>query len=203
MSQSQFMVTADVQQLIDLFEQTFFATFNTRLVAGHHEPVYLPASDICAYHQILFAYGYFASALHEIAHWCVAGEKRRQQEDYGYWYLPDGRNPQQQQQFEQVEIKSQALEWIFTQACGRKFNASTDNLNAHSELELDQVLTVNEGLISLPTTSDYHFRMQISAQARHYLPHGLPSRANTWLNALQKNFHSSVRCKDFYWSEEV
>ncbi|GAM69307.1 transporting ATPase [Vibrio sp. JCM 19236] len=26
--------------------------------------------------------------MHEIAHWCVAGPKRRLLEDFGYWYEP-------------------------------------------------------------------------------------------------------------------
>ncbi len=35
---------------------------------------------------------FFASALHEISHWCVAGKARREQVDFGYWYCPDGRD---------------------------------------------------------------------------------------------------------------
>ena len=77
---------ADVEPLIALFDQTFITQFNTRLVRGGDEPVYLPANATVAYHQVVFAHGYFSSALHEIAHWCIAGERRRLLEDYGYWY---------------------------------------------------------------------------------------------------------------------
>ena len=48
--------------------------------------------------------------------------------DLGYWYAPDGRTLEQQQLFEQVEIKPQAIEWLFAQAFGRKFRVSLDNL---------------------------------------------------------------------------
>ncbi|WP_417667272.1 elongation factor P hydroxylase, partial [Pseudidiomarina sp.] len=46
---------------------------------------------------------YVVMRLLEMSHWCIAGEKRRQLEDYGYWYLPDGRDAQQQHAFEQAE----------------------------------------------------------------------------------------------------
>ncbi|MEQ5205024.1 elongation factor P hydroxylase, partial [Providencia rettgeri] len=67
------------QQLIDIFEQCFGEEYNTKLVKGDDEPVYLPADDTTPYNQIVFAHGFFTSALHEISHWCIAGEKRRQQ----------------------------------------------------------------------------------------------------------------------------
>ncbi len=42
----------------------------------------------------------------------------------GYWYAPDGHTQEQQALFEQVEIKPQAIEWLFAQAFGRKFRVS-------------------------------------------------------------------------------
>ena len=117
--------------LINIFEQTFFISTNTRLVKGTDEPVYLPANADCDYHRIVFAHGYYASALHEVAHWCIAGAQRRLLQDYGYWYCPDGRNQAQQLQFEQVEVKPQAIEWAFCLATGHKFSVSTDNLNGY------------------------------------------------------------------------
>ncbi|BBI75125.2 hypothetical protein HAALTHF_44280n [Vreelandella aquamarina] len=44
--------------------------------------------------------------------------------------MPDGRNGQEQQAFENAEIAPQALEQLFTQACGRTFHVSVDNLGA-------------------------------------------------------------------------
>ena len=133
------------ERLIALFNATFYADFATRLVRGGDEPIYLPANITGQEHQIVFARGFFASALHEIAHWCRAGSQRRQLEDYGYWYIPDGRTEAQQQAFAQVEVYPQAYEQCFTLAAGRKFNLSVDNLNgqpgqsAAFELEVHQL----------------------------------------------------------------
>lgn len=117
------------QDIIDIFNQCFLQDYNTCLVKGDNEPVYLPATDELPCHRIFFAHGFFSSALHECAHWLIAGAERRKQTDYGYWYAPDGRTPLQQQLFQQVEIKPQALEWILARACGFRFRLSIDNLN--------------------------------------------------------------------------
>ncbi len=117
----------------------------------------------------MFAHGFFSSALHEIAHWCIAGEKRRLLEDYGYWYCPDGRDATQQANFEKVEIKPQAIEWAFTEAAGRKFQVSTDNLNG---AEPDR-----EG-----------FTKNVAAQLESFRAHGFPPRAERFINALSSTF---------------
>lgn len=105
----------------------WFSHQNVTLVKGNDEPEYFPPTE---YHpaRIQFAHGYFNSALHEISHWCIAGEKRRLLPDLGYWYAPDGRTAEQQALFEQVEVKPQAIEWLFATAFGRKFRVSLDNL---------------------------------------------------------------------------
>ena len=76
------------QDLMQLFDSTFGAMYNTHLVKGGDEPIYLPSNEQCDFNQIIFAHGYYASALHEISHWCLAGAERRLLEDFGYWYLP-------------------------------------------------------------------------------------------------------------------
>ncbi|MDO3380581.1 elongation factor P hydroxylase [Gilvimarinus algae] len=117
----------DCRDLIALFNRCFAQSEVTLLVGGAPEPVYLPCGDSgCA--EIHFTRDYFASALHEIAHWCVAGRERRQLEDYGYWYAPDGRSAEQQAEFEAVEARPQALEWLFSEAAGVRFRVSADNL---------------------------------------------------------------------------
>lgn len=105
-----------------------FRDQHTILAHSPDEPEYLPATAQQPA-QILFAHGFFASALHEISHWCIAGAERRTLPDLGYWYAPDGRTAEQQQLFEQVEVKPQALEWLLTVACDRPFRVSLDNLN--------------------------------------------------------------------------
>ncbi|GAB1256950.1 elongation factor P hydroxylase [Aurantivibrio plasticivorans] len=112
-----------------LFNQEFI-DFQTQLVGGATEPLYSPGRVEAETSTIYYTRDYFASALHEVSHWCIAGSARRQQEDYGYWYEPDGRDAQQQQLFERVEVKPQALEWIFSAASGYRFRLSADNLNA-------------------------------------------------------------------------
>lgn len=63
------------------------------------------ADDELPYNRIVFAHGYYASGMHEISHWCVAGAERRKLVDFGYWYCPDGRDAETQGKFEDVEVK--------------------------------------------------------------------------------------------------
>ena len=96
--------TLKLTQLVDIFNALFLEEQNTRLQVGAVEPFYqAPKANQPA--VIYSRDNYFSSALHEIAHWCIAGTERRKLEDYGYWYCPDGRTADQQQAFEQVEIK--------------------------------------------------------------------------------------------------
>ena len=105
----------------------WFSHLNVNLVKGDFEPEYFPAIDSTPA-RIQFAHGFFNSALHEISHWSIAGDQRRLLPDLGYWYAPDCRTAEQQALFEQVEIKPQAIEWLFATAFGRKFRVSLDNL---------------------------------------------------------------------------
>lgn len=155
--------------LISLFNTLFSTTENTRLIAGGSEPEYLPADENCDYHRVIFAHGFYESALHEISHWCIAGPQRRLLPDFGYWYEPDGRSAQRQREFEQVEVKPQALEWILSEACGRRFHISTDNLDGDPQ-------EVEAGRAA--------FAKAVLAQAGTYLANGLPARAEILKQAL-------------------
>ncbi len=157
------------QDLIRLFNQTFLLAENTQLVKGDDEPVYLPANAQYPHHRIIFAHGFYASGLHEIAHWCLAGQARRLLEDYGYWYCPDGRDAEQQKAFEQVEIKPQAIEWGLCLAAGKRFRVSTDNLNG---AEPDR-----EG-----------FTANVRRQLEDYLDVGFPPRAQRFIHILQEHY---------------
>lgn len=139
--------------LIGLFNH-LFDNQNTVLVRGGGEPEYF-ASTATSPAQICFAHGYFASALHEISHWCIAGKQRRQLDDFGYWYCPDGRDKSTQTAFEQVEIKPQAIECLLTHATANRFFVSADNLNADFD------------------TSDSTFANDVYHQALTYLQHPL------------------------------
>lgn len=161
------------QDLIALFEQAFLSQYNTRLVKGGDEPLYSPAGIECSYHQIIFAHGYYESAFHEIAHWCQAGEKRRLIEDFGYWYIPDGRNEKQQKKFEQVEIYPQAIEWAFNIAAQKKFNTSADNLNGYHG-------------------DSAEFKTKVYQQVLVFLEQGFPPRAQKFIEALAKFYKTTL-----------
>ena len=178
-------------EIITLFDGLFAESHNTRLLCalcdGRYgeldEPVYEPPNAQRSCHRIVFAHGYFASALHEISHWCVAGLERRLLEYFGYWYRPDGRSQQQQTAFEMVEVKPQALEWLFSMASRRVFVASADNL-------------------AFEETDDLAFRLAVSAQARAYFSHGLPTQAALLLSRLQQTYGGQVVLDQLYWPEE-
>lgn len=111
--------------VIDCFNRSFSASEGTILVGGADEPYYAPGSP----NVIYFREDFVRSALHEVAHWCVAGVARRTLPDYGYWYAPDGRNEAQQAAFFGVEVKPQAVEKMFCMAVGIPFEVSIDNLS--------------------------------------------------------------------------
>ena len=165
------IVDRNPDELIAIFNGLFSAAENTRLVKGGSEPLYLPADGDCGHHQLIFAHGFFSSALHEIAHWCIAGQERRLQIDYGYWYAPDGRDSQQQAVFEQVELKPQALEWILSRACKHPFRVSVDNLSAEE-------------------TDTAPFKQGVFQQLQAYLQRGLPVRAAILQRALSAAYQS-------------
>jgi elongation factor P hydroxylase len=150
------------------FDHIFFETYRTRLTGGHSEPFY-KAPSTSHDGEIQFTRDFFRSALHETAHWCVAGDERLSKNDWGYWYSPDGRNAEQQQAFFKMEIKPQALEWIFCDACREPFSISADNLNGSTEGQSD-------------------FEKEVLAQKESYLQHGLPDRAAKWVQGLSSTF---------------
>ncbi len=154
-----------LQALVKFINQHYLSDFNTELLGGYKEPFYQPASDK-APAQIQFTQDYLRSALHELAHWCIAGEQRRQQPDYGYWYAPDGRDAEQQKAFYQSEVKPQAVEMAFSRVCGVAFEVSADNLN-------------NQFSDELPG-----FILNVEQQFYTYVNNGFPVRAGQLLEML-------------------
>jgi elongation factor P hydroxylase len=158
---------ADAAELCALFDALFLETENTCLLAGGEEPVYLPADAAHPHHRIVFRHDWLASALHEVAHWCIAGAARRLLVDYGYWYAPDGRDAAAQREFERIEARPQALEWILSEACGLAFRPSSDNL------------------AGAPGDAG-GFARAIAAHAARMLDRGLPPRAARLRAALAR-----------------
>lgn len=101
----------------------------TLLVGGAPEPMYLPG---CARRPALIRYtrNYAQSALHEIAHWCLASPAKRAKEDYGLWYQPPPRSGEDQARFYAAEVPVQALEMLLARVCGLGFHFSADNPGA-------------------------------------------------------------------------
>ena len=163
-------------EVIQLFNECFKSSLNTELVRGGHEPIYIPRSQYYPWDRVIFAHGFFASALHEISHWCIAGIERRKLVDFGYWYNPDGRTAEQQMEFEKVEIKPQALEWILCKSANFKFNVSIDNLAADPK-KIEQSANV--------------FKDNIYKQVQEYLQKGLPQRAQQFSDALVRFYRNN------------
>ena len=152
------------RQLMCLFNREFAVSDNTALIAGAAEPYYQPGS----LHRIYFRADYLRSALHEVAHWCIAGGRRRQLLDYGYWYSPDGRDVYQQQAFFAVEARPQAIERCFCEAISIPFSPSVDNVGAYIE---PQQLRC--------------FEARIQEWCDQFERTGLPLRAARFVTALQ------------------
>lgn len=169
--------THDCDDLIVIFNRLFAIKYRAVLDKGGDEPLYSPAAAPGAQHRVVFKHDYFASALHEVAHWCIAGSSRHTQIDYGYWYTPDGRTAQQQRSFERVEVKPQALEWIFAQAARYPFSVSNDNLAA--------------GENTNPV-----FELVVYRQVLTYCAQGLPSRAEMFRLALAEFYATNIHLNE-------
>lgn len=156
----------DCRDLIFLFNELFEQTENTILVGNADEPLYLPCDESNSVNRIIFTRDYFASALHEVAHWCIAGDKRRGLVDYGYWYYPEGRTAEQQALFQQAEIKPQAIEYLFSKAARFSYVVSIDNFTPDENFYRES------------------FTKKIIEQAQQYLTEGLPERAEVFRTKL-------------------
>ena len=139
--------------------------YGTRLVGGFSEPFYKAAAGILLA-EVQFTRDYERSALHELAHWCIAGEARRRLDDYGYWYEPDGRTDKQQARFFEVEVKPQALEKHFCHALDLPFGVSVDNLGNTAVDGIDD------------------FKARVDRQYFLYAATGLPERASVIYDCL-------------------
>ena len=154
----------DAHQVMRLFNQEFAESDTTELIGGAAEPYYEPGS----LNRIYFRADYVRSALHEIAHWCVAGRRRRRLADYGYWYSPDGRSAAQQQAFFAVEARPQAIERCFCEAIGIAFSPSVDNVGA--QIDPQQLR---------------RFEVRIQEWCDQFERTGMPSRAARFITALR------------------
>jgi len=138
------------------------------LRGGFEEPFYKAPTE-SELGEIRFTKDYISSAMHEVAHWCVAGAERRKKDDFDYWYVPDGRNEEQQKVFFEVEVVPQAYELCLSLAGGIQFNISADNLGGKE-------------------VSMARFKNEVFQKTEELLDKGLRSRARQFVEALQLKF---------------
>lgn len=169
--------------LIRLFNDCFLSSYNTCLKYGEGEPFYQPATQTSPA-ILFFAHGFFSSALHEIAHWLIAGAQRRCLPDYGYWYQPDTRDSETQQRFEAVEARNQALEWILARAANYPFQPSVDNLNSDVDV------------------SRYDFLQKVHAALRARCEQGLSARAAQFVSALSRFYRVNFALDPGFFEQE-
>jgi elongation factor P hydroxylase len=126
----------------------------------------------------VFTRDYASSALHEAAHWCIAGAARRRQIDYGYHYDAPPRSAQQRHHFFDLELRCQAMELLFATAASQPFRVSLDDLDTPPERAMQ--------------ISAADFATDVHATAFAMNARGLPSRAARLRDALAAEFHALV-----------
>ena len=170
--------------LAEVFNHCFENAEQTVLCIGASEPFYVPQNmpsefscgspiDASPLSRVFSRDDFPASVLHEAAHWCIAGIRRRELLDYGYWYEPDGRDEGKQAEFEKVEVKPQALERIMSCAAGMSFRLSADNASDPS------------------CRPSQWFVDAVQRQTEMYVKDGLPLRAGRYIQALDARFTGS------------
>ena len=85
-----------------------------------------------------------------------------------------------------MEIKPQALDWLFCEAAGFPFNVSCDNLEG--DFEPDRIA----------------FQRRVHAQVMTWLEEGIPARPARFIAALQHYYQTPPLTADrFPWPEDL
>ena len=100
----------------------WFSHLNVTLVRGDFEPEYFPATKIALPGSSLRMASLIVLCMKSVTGLLPVTSAVCCQ--IWLWYAPDGRTKEQQALFEQVEIKPQAIEWMFSKAFGRRFRVS-------------------------------------------------------------------------------
>lgn len=138
------MALTDIQ-IAGCFNRGLGRCYRVRLIGGAAEPFYVPAGG-GGYATIRYRHDYPASALHELAHWCIAGAERRKRPDYGYWYRPPPRSAAEQQAFCRAELPVQALEAQLSAASGLRFRVSVDDVTGTTDRAVEFQQAIDEYL---------------------------------------------------------
>lgn len=177
-------------QIAGCFNRGLGRLHGVRLIGGAAEPLYEPGSE-GGIAIIRYTRDYPASALHELAHWCIAGARRRRLPDYGYWYRPPPRTDAEQSAFFRAELPVQALEARLAEAAGLSFRVSVDDLDRANALASsavkkfeDSVLGLAADMVTQPVSSR---AAAFEEDLRRYRRQLLESRAGEWAAILAED----------------
>lgn len=134
---------------------------------GAEEPFYEAAKE-GEKAVLYFRDNYPRSLLHELSHFCLAGDRRRKLDDFGYWYFPCGRSSEEQLLFEQVEARPQGLEKVMCEVIGIPFSPSLDDFSGN------------------PPSESFGINLESSYQEMRDIP---PRTARKVLEGLRNHFH--------------
>lgn len=116
-------------ELCDALIKLFANVFPDLIIQGGADEPFYKAATADEKAVLYFRSNYPRSLLHEMSHYCLSGDRRRQLDDFGYWYYPCGRTEEQQRLFEQVEARPQGLEKLMYEIIGIKFIPSIDDFS--------------------------------------------------------------------------
>lgn len=149
-------------------------------IKGDAEQPFYEAPTANTHAILYFRSNYPRSLLHEISHYCLAGDRRRGLDDFGYWYAPCGRTTEEQQRFEEVEARPQGLEKAMCEIVGLKFSPSLDDFSGRppSECFLQELeKAYQEMRVNPPPTAS-----KVLSGLKNY-----------WKNNFVANFNSPIR----------
>ncbi|MGB1237142.1 MAG: elongation factor P hydroxylase [Pseudomonadales bacterium] len=118
--------------LIEVFAEVFPAL----TICGDADEPFYRAPQAGEKAVLYFRSNYPRSLLHEMSHYCLAGDRRRQLDDFDYWYTPCGRSADEQLAFERVEARPQGLEKRFCELAGLTFSPSLDDFSGRPASEV-------------------------------------------------------------------
>jgi elongation factor P hydroxylase len=134
----------------------FASIFPDLTVEGEAEEPFYKAPGVSTNAIIYFRDNYPRSLLHEISHFCLAGDRRRNLDDFGFWYFPCGRSIEEQRDFELVEARPQGLEKAMCEIVGIDFSPSIDDFSGRPPSEhflCHLELAYQEMLLNPPPTA--------------------------------------------------
>ncbi|WP_136066743.1 elongation factor P hydroxylase [Modicisalibacter radicis] len=149
-------------------------------IKGDAEEPFYEAPRANTHAVVYFRSNYPRSLLHEISHYCLAGDRRRGLDDFGYWYASCGRTAEEQQCFEVVEARPQGLEKAMCEIVGLKFSPSLDDFSgrppskkflqhlgiAYQEMRVNPPSTANKVLSGLKSYWSSNCLANLNSSAR-------------------------------------